>query len=202
MTDTMTEQTPRQKVNALIAELGLTITAEFVPYSQSRHAKLDPWRDKPWRSLNWRVTVNVRELKRRDDEGKDYHLRPILTTDYTQGEGHCPAYKAAALGNPKSIMRDKAIAMECETGRRYAVGGFGGSKLTPPAAADVLCSLVSDSDVLDCSKFEEWASNLGYDTDSRSAEAIYRSCLEIALKLRNGLGDTNLQRLREAFQDY
>lgn len=63
-------------------------------------------------------------------------------------------------------------------------------------------SLVSDADVLDCSTFEEWADNLGYDKDSRKAEATYRECLALALKLRNGLGEAALAELREAAQDY
>ena len=43
---------------------------------------------------------------------------------------------------------------------------------------------------------------LGYDPDSRKAEGIYRACLELALKLRNGLGEKLLAELREAVADY
>lgn len=56
--------------------------------------------------------------------------------------------------------------------------------------------------MLDSSTFEEWANEFGYDPDSRKAEVIYRACLEIALKLRNGLGEDRLRDLRELFTDY
>ena len=61
--------------------------------------------------------------------------------------------------------------------------------------------LVTDSDVLNYGSFEEWADNFGYEEDSRKAEAVYKSCLEIAVKLQSGLGAVNLEILREAMQD-
>jgi hypothetical protein len=56
--------------------------------------------------------------------------------------------------------------------------------------------------VLDSGSFEEWAADYGFDTDSRKAETTYRACLDIALKLRNGIGEDGLRKLQEAFQDY
>jgi hypothetical protein len=71
-----------------------------------------------------------------------------------------------------------------------------------PNALDVLHSLAMDSDVLDAGGFESWASDLGYDTDSRKAEQTYRACLDLALKLRAALGDSGLSDLRNAFEGY
>ena len=71
-----------------------------------------------------------------------------------------------------------------------------------PTLRDVLYSLVSDADAIDCATFEDWAINYGYDTDSRSAEKAYRACLESGLKLRAMLGEEALTKLRELFQDY
>lgn len=178
MTDT------KQAISALIAELGLTMECRFVPFSQSRS------KGEKHPSLNWIVTI-----KR---NGRD-----VVTTDYMQGIGHCPAYKAsvAELGNRNCIMRDEAIRLECENGK-VTRGNLPTSKTILPTIEDVLHSLVSDSDALDYSNYEDWADSLGYDSDSRKGEAIYRACLEIALKLRNGLGEANLPRLREAYQDY
>lgn len=196
--ETTTEQTAAQRADAAIKDLGLSIGAQFVPFSKSRNA--EPREDgKVWRSLNWRVTL----YKAVTTRGGDADTRAILTADYSAGEGHCPAAKAsvAALGNRNSVMRDKAIAYECETGRTADYGHIRGM-VDAPLARDVLYSLVSDADVLDCGTFEEWAINLGYDPDSRKAESIYRACLEIALKLRNGIGEDGLAKLREAFQDY
>ena len=71
-----------------------------------------------------------------------------------------------------------------------------------PDPLDVLYSIVSDSDVLNYSTFEDWAENLGYDPDSRRAESTYRECLKHAIALRVAIGSDGLDRLQAAFQDY
>ena len=109
--------------------------------------------------------------------------RTILETDYSAGIAHCPSYRQGR--------RTVDVERETETGRRIA-----------PDACNVIASLSMDSSVLDCSSFEEWAGGFGYDVDSRKAESIYRACLEIALKLRNGLGEEGLRALQIATQDY
>ena len=109
--------------------------------------------------------------------------RTILETDYSAGVAHCPSYRQGR--------RTVDVERETETGRRIA-----------PDACDVIASLSMNSSVLDCSSFEEWAGEFGYDVDSRKAESIYRACLEIALKLRNGLGEEGLRALQIAAQDY
>ena len=126
-------------------------------------------------SLNWKVTLQ--------HKGRD-----ILSTDYMQGCAHCRAYKQG----DNTVRRDQMVRAECETGINAKT----------PDLRDIMYSLVMDSDVIDYPSFEEWASNFGYETDSRKAEAIYRACLDIALKLRAALGDDGLAKLREAFQDY
>jgi hypothetical protein len=171
-----------------VDKMGLTVRSEFVPFSRSRRKDEDPKRNIDKRSLNWTVTVAR--------NGRD-----ILTTEYSAGVGHCPSYKQGArwtLGY--------AALIEYETENGFAAKaqswGITKGKAIEPKALDVLYSLVMDSSVLDESSFEDWASSLGYDTDSRNAETIYRACLEIALKLRAGLGDAAMTELREAFQDY
>ena len=59
-----------------------------------------------------------------------------------------------------------------------------------PDKLDVINSLVMDASVLNSSSFEDWADEFGYDRDSRKAETIYRACLDIALKLRNAIGES------------
>jgi uncharacterized protein YodC (DUF2158 family) len=182
--------TTKQTIEQVAADLGLTMDVEFVPWSQSRN------KGEKQPSLNWKVTLK---------KGG----RAIVTTDYGAGMGHCPAYKASVkeLGNQNSIMRDEAVRWECEHGKKYKLLHSVGMELHSgktilPELADVLHSLASDADVIDSGTFEEWAGNLGYDTDSRKAEGIYRACLDIALKLRNALGEDGLAKLREAVQDY
>lgn len=179
----MSELTKEQRAAAVTA-LGLTVESVFVPLSQSRNkGEKSP-------TLNWRVTVK-----------KDG--RPILETDYSAGCAHCPSYEQ---GN-YNANRAAAVAWECENGRKVAAINalrhfHGTGKPLEPDAIDVLASLAMDSDVLDAGGFEDWAGDFGYDTDSRKAEAIYRVCLEIALKLRAALGDAGLQSLRNAFEGY
>jgi len=195
---TATEQPPRERIAATMAELGLTIGSQFVPFSQSRNATPGP-DGKVWKSLNWRVTL----YKAATTRGGDADTRAILTTDYSAGIAACEAIKASlkTLGSHNSVMRDEAITAEIETGRKWSAFGVTRHKHEPDPVS-VMASLVMDSDVIDASSFEEWASNCGYDTDSRKAETIYRACLDIALKLRNSIGEAGLQKLRDACQDY
>lgn len=178
----------------LLDEMGLSLKTVFVPFSQSRNkGEKSP-------SLNWKITV----LK---------NGRGVFTTDYGAGCGHCPAYKKPAKfsnGNRDEYTTKKAIELECETGRPSKIIDTNSSfvmtdKHKPPITpetADVFYSLVTDADVIDYGDFEEWASNFGYDPDSRGAEKIYQACLEIALKLRSAIGDANLAKLRGHFHNY
>lgn len=172
------EETATDRMARVIKHLGLTVTSEFVPLSQSRKAK----EKSP--TLNWRVTL-VR------------HGRDVLTTDYTAGCAHCPSYKQGARW---TLDYDATIRGECETG--HAFKSYGRGAKIALDTLDVVYSLAMDSDALDHPAFETWASDLGYDTDSREAEKTYRACLETALKLRAALGDDGLQQLRNACQDY
>lgn len=58
-----------------------------------------------------------------------------------------------------------------------------------PNLLDVLDCLRSDcASIEDTPAFEEWAASLGYDTDSRKAEAVWRTCLEQSALLRGWMG--------------
>jgi hypothetical protein len=111
-------------------------------------------------------------------------------------------------------MRDGAVRFECEEGfeakafdnanapNGYTVRCMAGGKAILPDICDVLHSLIMDSDAIEYRGFEDWASNFGYDVDSRKAEQAYRACVEVGLKLRNTLGADRLMTLCNAFQDY
>ncbi len=185
-------------IGAICERAGVTMESAFVPFSQSRNAK--PGEDgKVWRSLNWRVTI-----KR--------HGREILTTDYSQGEGHAPASKktaaqmetaARAMGRPVKVAKRLMLDYETESGKIAGAhswhSGVSGRKPIPaPSIGDVMQSLAHDSDVLDAGGFENWAADLGYDTDSRAAERIYGECREIATKLQAALGARLLAEIRLA----
>jgi hypothetical protein len=157
----------------------VTIEVKFVPWSQSRN------REEKHPSLNWKVKV-----KR---NGKE-----ILECDYMQGVGHM-----TKTGKPQiqaDLRRAEHAAAENGKVPFFSANHPGGfcflAKPQPgPSVVDVLSSLLMDGDVLDYAGFEDWASNFGYDEDSRKAEKIYRDCIETALKLKAALSD--LDKLRE-----
>lgn len=174
----MNETDQRSAITALLSELGVTVAAEFVPFSQTgkKAAKLDDY------SLNWTVTIQ-----------KDG--REVLKSPYSAGIGYCPSYRQTWNGS-RSVDEADAIKAECRTGKTSR------GKAIPFDAVTALHCLVSDADAIDYPTFEGWASDMGYDHDSRSAEKTYRTCLEIGLKLRAGLGEDGLTKLREAFQNF
>lgn len=58
-----------------------------------------------------------------------------------------------------------------------------GIKIEPPTVETVLYCLCSDASALNEGSFENWASSLGYDPDSKTAEKIYNACLKEAADL-------------------
>lgn len=168
----------KAELEKAIVDLGLVVTAEFVPYSKSRSYKKDAKVGE--RNLNWKVTLHrmPKVLSDEDSALQRPNAHAILTTDYR-------AYIAPS-------------------GNIYPAGaGSGKSKPITPDSVDVIWSLVQDASVLDHATFESWVEEYcGYETDSRKAEAIYRECLALALALRNGIGDAGLKTLQEAAQDY
>lgn len=207
MADLATELTPEQRINAWAERHGVTMQATFIPWSQSRSkddrvARSDGTAtDQPRYSLNWRVTLA--RMAMIDGAYKPGSARTILTTDYSQGVAHIPGYDKIP-GIKTSVWADGLIKQACEHG--WAINPkskiFHGPKLAGPKLADVLYSLQFDASAIDAGGFESWAADLGYDTDSRKAETIYRACLDIGLKLRAALGDQALRELAEACQDY
>jgi len=184
--------TATQQLEQVITDLGLVVTSEFVPYSQSRSYKKDAKLTE--RNLNWRVSL--KRMAQIDGEYKPGSERTMLTADYSAGIAHCPSYTQGRI----TIDVHDAIVYETEHGKK--VSKFSSGKAIEPKSIDVIASLLMDSDVLNYSTFESWASELGYGADSRSAEKMYRECLATALALRNGIGDDGLRRLQEAAQDY
>lgn len=171
----------KQELETVSAKYTLTVSAKFIGQTVAEK--------KNWPALKWEVSLQR--------NGKS-----ILTTDYAAGVAHCPSYKTGA----RSVSVQECIDKELATGIRYCVGAGGKAVRTTevinPSPLDVIHSLVTDASALDYSSFEDWASDMGYETDSRKAEKIYQECLAHALKLRNSLGEEGLRELREAAQDY
>lgn len=128
-------------------------------------------------TLRWRVSVRRNGVE-------------IYSTEYSAGCAHAPAHAGGRVSD--------AVVAECETGMRHD----GGGAVPAPKTADVLYCLVSDASAADAGSFEEWAGDLGYDTDSRQAERVYRACLETQKALSAAFTGEEFATLREAFTDY
>ena len=162
----------KERAQAAVTELGLTVESIFVPWPRSRN------KDEKQPSLNWVVS-----LKRNG--------ALVWAGDYSTGCGHCPS---------KDIkQREWECVHGRDASRMYELSV--GPELKPDAL-DVVHSLLGDADALDAGGFEEWAGDLGYDVASQKAEKIYNACVSIGLKLRRHLGEGGIAKLREAFQDY
>jgi len=107
-----------------------------------------------------------------------------LKTDFKCGVAHVYPPKSPRGGHKPDCTSDH-VFMGRENGTRLC----GPGKPKPPDAADVLSCLCSDATSADRVTFEDWCSDLGYDTDSRKAEKIYLACVETNAKLHAFLGE-------------
>lgn len=188
------------KLNAL----GLSMTARFVPQSLSRNRDEKDERGRRVPSLNWLVTIT------RDEPARS-HRGEYSGIEYMQGIGHVPGYPQGwGRMTMHEVERRDAFESAAELGT-YPRNPKGESwimqnqrvTLPAPKLEDVLHSLLSDGEAAEYT-FEDWASNFGYDTDSRKAEATYRACVDVGIRLRKLLGgdDVIVTELRELFRDY
>jgi hypothetical protein len=212
--------------------LGLTIDAVFIPFSVSRNKDAERktlnWRVTVKRSgrdiLSTDYSAGIGHcpgyLASKAPATFQPHRYRSRSTETPSGWKYRYATEREALAQ----YRDAIAAAECESGFAMEIDPLGhgaenvfrvkrapvmvdGRRTTAPVPImpdrlDVLACLVMDSSVLDSGGFEEWATDCGYDTDSRSAEATYLACLDIALKLRAGVGNDTLEHLLELFTDY
>ena len=82
-------------------------------------------------------------------------------------------------------------------GRQYTLYFSKGVLLTgDPTAEEVLSCLALDAASIENSRsFEDWASDLGYDPDSRRAEKIYNGVVKSSERLKILLGDEGYNQL-------
>ena len=109
--------------------------------------------------------------------------------EYRTGIMHrqCVAPRSLGWSNYSSVQRLRWV----EENRRPVL---------PFAGAVLYCLLLDMSCANDT--FEEWCSNLGYDTDSRKALQTYLSCQENGTKLRKVFSNDLLKRLEKVLEDY
>lgn len=189
MSNTETQEQPtaaqiRANVDAYLQSIGVVYSADFVPQRLSRNSA------EKNKSINWRVKFHNSARKSN------------FETDYMQGIGHIPEVPRCAKGNNYDMVQARAEA--AEKGIYYSKKqdhcSWGGKKIPAPSAADVLYSLVLDADATQYD-FEEWASNFGYDTDSRKAEQLYNDCRKIASEMRKVFSSVQVAHIAELVRE-
>jgi len=141
------------------------------------------------------------------------HGKPIFSTIYKMGIGH---FEKQTLRYIKKSFRaientirkngfsaifrlqpaDQNTALEIITAaaRIYKM---------QPELADVIAALIMDGSAdFDAQSFEDWASNYGYDTDSRTAEKMYSECLRTGQAIRRAVTADELETLRTAAAEH
>jgi len=174
--------TPIEQAN----EFGISVTHTFVPLSKSRN------KDKKPLTLNYLVTISL--------NGK-----PIIAgAEYSEGIGCYSKDMPVALKTRLTLSEKGTIDQACETGKLFREGSvlsFPKKTLTPDING-ILASFFLDATAVNYDTFESWASELGYDTDSRRAEQTYNYCLSVGLKLRNALGSSRFEKMQEVCSQY
>lgn len=174
----------KQAIMNYLTKLGIAYDAEFIPMKQEKEQHPQ---------LHWRITLT-----------RHPHT---MVTNYSQGMAHVKGYKQYDKSPYDTRLNHEACRKTCETGKLFKKAEhftWSTNQMQPkPDLVDVLYCLVSDADVINSIGFEDWAENLGYDTDSRKAEDIYRACLKQTRELLPIInGPKGLETLQELYQDY
>jgi hypothetical protein len=171
-------ETMEQFCHATGVTIEATPSGEPSPYSDTL---MDGW--------TVRLMLEGRTIEQKYWRGIGY--REWIVIGSVTNLGEVPPWSARAKEsgwrkelNPNNIPRTlgpSGVTVHIAENARY--------RPIPPTAADVLGCLCSDAQGVDHGEtFEDWASDFGYDTDSRKAERIYHECQSIALRLRGFLG--------------
>jgi len=184
----------KQALREYIESLGLTYQATFIPVRQDADKVKHP-------KLHWSITLTS--------------VSAFAQFPYSEGCGHVKGYEKMPIKTPYDRrIKEQATRHTCETGRIERTVGHHGlvkpGKQPAPDVLDVLYCLVSDASVRHAPTYEEWASEYGFDADSRKGEEIYRTCQKHTTDLLRvlGLGQVGraamdrLEKLEELFQDY
>ena len=88
-------------------------------------------------------------------------------------------------------------------GREMETPFFTGLAIDVPEKDDVISSLVLDCNVKDYDEFENWADDMGYDTDSRQAEKIFNDSKVLCDKFIAFVGsEEDFKKLEKKYEDY
>ena len=159
---------------ALIGGDSLKTVSEFIEEHGVRMA-YENWHENPnmddpaWRADHWKVALYVPTRDWVTDD--DASMQDIEERTYEH-----------------EIFRTEIEGKQYDAFTLYFSKGIG-HKGAPPTLDEVLdCLAVDAAGIENATCFEDWAEDLGYDTDSRKAERAYNTVKEQAKKLRSLLG--------------
>jgi hypothetical protein len=117
-----------------------------------------------------------------------------FTTEYHMGYGHRVwTHKIESPLNDLSKPGRKAGGKVQISGKLLPHGVnmmLKASKITTPTLVEVVHCLFLDASCVESATFEDFCSDMGYDTDSRKAEGIYRACQNTRAALVRLFGET------------
>ena len=122
--------------------------------------------------------------------------------EYQTGIGFLPP-SLKKLGDTKYQGEFNTLRKACETG----VGGVSMSSWVhkaeyQPKAADVLQCMLLDASADNNTDFADWAEELGYSADSKTAEEIYNNCIRTHRKLKKIFTPQQRLELQDLLHDY
>lgn len=162
-------------IEKFIQRHGITLTYALAPSSPH-------WAGGDGAAAHWRYTLKVgsREMSGYFTKGSGLRIwRQSSWSSLQKPKGWSKGKRAQLVWNPTKYDRDAYLAW---------------SEPEPPTVAEVLDCLASDASGADQS-FEDWCSDLGYDTDSRSAERTYNAVRQEMYDLRKLLGTADFETL-------
>lgn len=182
----MTTQT--QDITAQLNEIGFTLETTG-PRGEVG--------DKDWPCIAYTVTLL-------------YNGRAVLATPYQMGVGNVKPQSAKSIG---SLTMEGQSLFEAWKRKPHAnfvnkarwaevAAAIARAQKIAPGLPEVLHSLLMDGGAHTQSlSFEDWASELGYDSDSIKAQSIYSACVEIGRQMARGIPRDVLDKARELVQD-
>lgn len=132
----------------------------------------------------------------------DTEIRPTLS-EFIEKHGiglrYASVHTNPNMDDPKWDANHYSVTLRYNRDDRPTMGLFfsqgKGIKGGPKAAAVLDCLASDAASIENAGSFEEWASELGYDEDSRKAERTYRICCDQARQLKEWLGAAAYQEL-------
>lgn len=167
-------------VNEALKRFGVQYAAAYI-----RETNREEWQCDQW-AARFEKPGHLEEF--------DFFTGPGLRAKVTAGEKY-----RAKWGFPGLTQKD--VQTRTIYGRRYLAELEKMRKPKAPEAARVLHSIILDSSASGQS-FADWCSELGYDTDSRKALAVYEACQVNADKMRKIFNRAQIEELQTILQDY